>query len=167
MLLQPDYIWTGMDVQRVGGSHCFGPHDIFTPRTLACAIHAANRADIQPDDVVVVSGCGPIGLGAVAAARRKNPKLLIALDLFDWKLAIAKQCGADVVLNPKNFSSADGGDPSAPAETPADNVIDYVKKTLTDGFGCDKYIEAAGHPGSVTQGLAMILRTHCLSHPLV
>ena len=37
-----------------------------------------------------------LGLGMVAAARQKNPKLLIALDLFDWKLDIAKKCGADL-----------------------------------------------------------------------
>ena len=41
---------------------------------------------MQFEDVVVVSGCGPLGLGMVAAARLKNPKLLIALDLLDWKV---------------------------------------------------------------------------------
>lgn len=35
----------------------------------------------------------------VAAARQKNPKLLIALDLFDWKLDIAKKCGADLGIS--------------------------------------------------------------------
>ena len=37
-----------------------------------------------------------MGLGMVAAARQKNPKKLIALDLFDWKLDIAKKAGADL-----------------------------------------------------------------------
>ena len=32
----------------------------------------------------------------VAASRQKNPKKLIALDLFDWKLDIAKKAGADL-----------------------------------------------------------------------
>ena len=53
---------------------------------LACSIHAVSRGDIQFEDVVVVSGCGPLGLGMVAAARMKNPKTLIALDLLDWKV---------------------------------------------------------------------------------
>ena len=44
--------------------------------------------NIQFNDVVVVSGCGPLGLGMVAAAALKNPKLLIALDLFDWKVTL-------------------------------------------------------------------------------
>lgn len=43
---------------------------------------------IQFDDVVVVAGCGPLGLGMVAAARQKNPKLLVALDMLDWKVCV-------------------------------------------------------------------------------
>ena len=61
---------------------------------LACSIHAVERGDVQFEDVVVVSGCGPLGLGMVAAARLKNPKLLIALDLLDWK--VGKKCGCHV-----------------------------------------------------------------------
>ena len=41
---------------------------------------------LEFEDTVVVSGCGPLGLGMVAAAKLKNPKLLIALDLYDWKV---------------------------------------------------------------------------------
>ena len=44
--------------------------------------------NIQFEDVVVVSGCGPLGLGMVAAAKLKNPKMLIALDLLDWKVCV-------------------------------------------------------------------------------
>ncbi len=44
--------------------------------------------DIQLSEVVVVSGCGPLGLGMVAAARLKNPRTLIALDLLDWKVGV-------------------------------------------------------------------------------
>jgi threonine dehydrogenase-like Zn-dependent dehydrogenase len=36
--------------------------------------------------VVVISGCGPLGLGMIATARLKNPKKLIALDLLEWKV---------------------------------------------------------------------------------
>lgn len=107
---------------------------------LACSIHAVELGNIQFNDVVVVSGCGPLGLGMVAAARLKSPKLLIALDLFDWKLDVARKCGAEVVLNPTKC-----------------DVIEEVKK-LSDGYGCDVYIEASGSPVSVTQGLQMICR---------
>lgn len=54
---------------------------------LACSVHAVERGDIKFNDVVVISGCGPLGLGMVAAAKMKNPKLLIALDLYKWKVS--------------------------------------------------------------------------------
>ena len=41
---------------------------------------------LQFNDVVVVSGCGPIGLGMVVGAKLKSPKVVIALDVLDWKV---------------------------------------------------------------------------------
>ncbi len=105
---------------------------------LACGIHAVQRGEIQFGDVVVIAGVGPLGLGMVAAARLKNPGLLIALDLNDQRLEIAKACGADMGLNPGKV-----------------DVVDEVLK-LTGGYGCDVYIEATGHPEAVRQGLHMI-----------
>lgn len=105
---------------------------------LGCAIHAVDRGNIQLDDVVVIAGAGPLGLGMFAAARLKNPRLLIAIDLNDHRLEIAKACGADMGLNPKNV-----------------DVVDEVLK-LTGGYGCDVYIEATGYPPAVLQGLRMI-----------
>src|SRR5690606_1980617 len=105
---------------------------------LACAIHAVERGNIQLDDVVVIAGAGPLGLGMFAAARMKNPRLLIAVDLNDHRLAVAQECGADLALNPNHV-----------------DVVDEVLK-LTDGYGCDVYIEATGYPPAVIQGLQMI-----------
>ena len=96
---------------------------------LGCSIHAVERGEITWHDVVVIAGCGPLGLGMVAAARLKNPQLLIAIDLNDERLEIAELCGADMSLNPNQV-----------------DVIDEVLK-LTDGYGCDVYIEATGYPG--------------------
>ena len=105
---------------------------------LACAIHAVQRGEIEFEDVVVIAGAGPLGLGMIAAARLKHPRLLIALDLNEQRLETAKACGADLVLNPAKV-----------------DVIDEVRR-LTDGYGCDVYIEASGHPAAVEQGLHMI-----------
>lgn len=105
---------------------------------LGCAIHAVQRGEIGLEDTVVIAGAGPLGLGMVAAARLKNPRLLIALDLQDHRLDIAKRCGADLTLNPAKV-----------------DVIDEVL-ALTDGYGCDVYIEATGYPAAVEQGLHMI-----------
>ena len=105
---------------------------------LACAIHAVERGNIQFDDVVVIAGVGPLGLGMIAAARLKNPRLLIAIDLDEKRLDVAKACGADIGMNPRTT-----------------DVIEEVRG-LTEGYGCDVYIEATGHPSAVEQGLHMI-----------
>ncbi len=97
---------------------------------LACSIHAVQRGNIELGDTVVVSGCGPLGLGMVAAARLKNPGCLIALDLQPNRLEVASKCGADLALNPHEI-----------------DVVAEVKK-LTGGYGCDVYIEATGHTRS-------------------
>jgi len=107
---------------------------------LACAIHAVQRGEIELGDTVVISGCGPLGLGMVAAARLKSPGLLIALDLQPSRLRVARHCGADLTLNPQEV-----------------DVVAEVRK-LTGGYGCDVYIEATGHPQSIIQGLHMIRR---------
>jgi L-iditol 2-dehydrogenase len=105
---------------------------------LACAIHAVNRGDIQLDDVVVIAGCGPIGLMMVQVAKLKTPKKLVAIDMVPERLELAKRYGADVVINPGNE------DPVA------------VVKGLTNGYGCDVYIEATGAPSGAVQGLDII-----------
>lgn len=105
---------------------------------LACSIHAVNRGNIGLNDVVVISGCGSLGLGMVAAARLKNPARLIALDLNPARLELAKKCGADLIMNPAEI-----------------DVVQAVRD-LTGGYGCDVYIEATGAGKSVEQGLHMI-----------
>ncbi|MCB9149053.1 MAG: alcohol dehydrogenase catalytic domain-containing protein [Caldilineaceae bacterium] len=112
-------------------------HAVFI-EPLACSIHAVQRGEIELDDVVVIAGAGPLGLGMIAAARMKSPRLLIALDMNDERLELAKATGADLGLNPNKV-----------------DVVDEVRK-LTDGYGCDVYIEATGHPAAVEQGLHMI-----------
>ena len=104
----------------------------------ACSLHAVQRAKIELGDIVVLSGSGTLGLGMVGAIKKSGASKLIVLDLFDERLEMAKHFGADIVWNPKNV----------------DVVAEIMK--LTDGYGCDVYIEATGHPKSVEQGLAMI-----------
>lgn len=105
---------------------------------LACSLHAVERGEIRFEDTVVIAGMGPLGLGMVAAARLKNPARLIALDLNDKRLEVARALGADETLNPSK-----------------EDVIRRVLD-MTDGYGCDVYIEATGHPDAIQQGLLMI-----------
>jgi Threonine dehydrogenase and related Zn-dependent dehydrogenases len=60
------------------------------------------------------------------------------LDIKEKRLNLARDFGADIVFNPSK-----------------EDVVAKVME-LTDGAGCDVYIEAAGFPSSVTQGLLMI-----------
>lgn len=105
---------------------------------LACSIHAVQRGEIEFGDTVVIAGAGTLGLGMIGAAKLKNPGLLISIDLQSKRLEAAKKLGADITLNPSN--------------------TDVVQEILdmTDGYGCDVYIEATGHPKAVEQGLHMI-----------
>ncbi len=104
----------------------------------ACSIHTVNRAEIGFNDVVVIAGAGPLGLGMIQAAKLKTPKVLIVIDALEDRLELSKMYGADIVINPLK-----------------EDAISIVKK-LTDGYGCDIYIEATGAPIGVTQGLEMI-----------
>ncbi|AIX49094.1 MULTISPECIES: alcohol dehydrogenase catalytic domain-containing protein [Pantoea] len=106
----------------------------------ACAVHAVNRAAIEFNDVVVLAGAGPLGTGMIQAIRLKNPKLFIVLDTIPERLALAKKLGADLVFNP------------------LEQDVDAEVRKLTDGYGCDIYIEATGNPLAVNQGLQMIRR---------
>jgi threonine dehydrogenase-like Zn-dependent dehydrogenase len=105
---------------------------------LSCALHGVERAQIAFGDVVVVAGCGPIGLGMVAGAKAKSPAHVVALDALDHKLDLAKACGADTVVNI------------------ADQDPLPVILGLTEGYGADVYIESSGHPSAVGQGLGLL-----------
>lgn len=104
----------------------------------ACSKHGVDRADIGSEDVVVISGVGVIGLGMVGAARMRNPKKLIVLDVKDERLEKAKEFGADLVMNPTK-----------------ENVVEKIQD-MTGGYGADTYIEVSGHPSSVQQGLEIL-----------
>jgi threonine dehydrogenase-like Zn-dependent dehydrogenase len=68
----------------------------------------------------------------------KGAERIIALDLNDGRLEVARRTGADVGLNPTKS-----------------DAVEEVRE-LTGGYGCDVYIEATGHPAAVEQGLHMI-----------
>ncbi|MBC7942854.1 MAG: alcohol dehydrogenase catalytic domain-containing protein [Chitinophagaceae bacterium] len=105
---------------------------------MACAVHTVNRADIQFDDVVVIAGAGPLGLGMVQLARLKTPKKLVVIDLVPQRLALAQAFGADVTIDPRTDDAR------------------AIINGLTQGYGCDVYVESTGVPAGVTQGLDLV-----------
>ncbi|MCX7845971.1 MAG: alcohol dehydrogenase catalytic domain-containing protein [Dictyoglomaceae bacterium] len=116
------------------------PEYAATIEPLACAIHAVERGNIQLGDVVVIAGMGPIGLFMLQVAKLKGPDLVIAIDLKSYRLEIAKKLGADIVINPLE-----------------EDAVQRVFN-LTEGYGCDVYIEASGSKSAIIQGLKMIRR---------
>ncbi len=85
---------------------------------------------VQPGSTVAIVGAGPIGLAALLTAQFYSPAELIAIDLDDNRLDVAKGFGATAAVN------AAGG-------TAAAQVMN-----LTDGRGVDTAIEAVGTPAT-------------------
>ena len=107
---------------------------------LACAMHAVDRGEIKPGDTVVIGGVGNIGLCMLQAAKRFNPGQLIALDTKPYRLELARQLGADVVINPLE-----------------EDAVARIK-ALTEGYGCDVFVEASGNAAVPQMGLQMLRR---------
>jgi threonine dehydrogenase-like Zn-dependent dehydrogenase len=80
---------------------------------MAVALHAVNRSDVGKRQVAVVIGCGPIGLGVILMLKAKGVKTVVASDFSPGRRALARACGADVVVDPAQespYSASGGGD---------------------------------------------------------
>jgi len=95
---------------------------------LAVGFHAAARGQVTQDDTVLVFGCGMIGLGAIAASGLYRRANVIAVDIEDAKLALAKKAGATHTINSRTTS------------------LHERLLELTDGHGPAVVIEAVGTP---------------------
>jgi len=98
--------------------------------------HAANRPPISRGDTAVVLGAGTIGLFILQAARLRGAKV-IACDINDFRLDLAKQVGADACIN------------SAKA-----NLNDAIQKR-TAGCGADVTFEAVGFGETFRQAISI------------
>ncbi len=94
---------------------------------LSVGFHAIDRGAVTDIDTVLVIGCGMIGLGAVVRASMRGATV-IAADLDDEKLALARELGATYTVN---TSHAD---------------VHKELLELTDGVGPDVVVEAVGSP---------------------
>ncbi|NLD87445.1 MAG: NAD(P)-dependent alcohol dehydrogenase [Clostridiales bacterium] len=66
----------------------------------AVAVHAINRARFKPGDTGVILGSGPIGLLTLQVFKACGGGKVLCADISDDRLALAKELGADMVLNP-------------------------------------------------------------------
>lgn len=95
---------------------------------LACAIKGNDAANIALGDTVVVIGSGPIGLIHLQLAKLRGASRIIVTDLRKERLKIAKDLGADIVIDASQ-----------------EDQLSQIKQ-ITDGLGGDVVIEAVGLP---------------------
>ena len=100
---------------------------LFVGDVLASGYFGAELCEIKSDDIIAIIGAGPVGLCAMASARVFNAKKIVAIDIDQERLEIAKQQNlADFCLNPNTCD------------------IENEVKLLTNNRGADCVIEAAG-----------------------
>lgn len=83
---------------------------------LGIAVHAVNNAALQPGDVAVVIGCGPIGLAITAILRIRGVSTIFATDFSPRRRELARTMGATEVVDAREASvvqSAAGAHPGA------------------------------------------------------
>lgn len=66
---------------------------------LAVTLHATARAGQMVGKRVLVTGCGPIGVLSILSARRAGAAEIVATDLSEFTLDMARACGADETVN--------------------------------------------------------------------
>ncbi len=141
------------------GCSAFGTHAVVSQRSIVkidpdlplpvaalfgCAVltgmgAVVNTAKVRAGESVVIIGLGGVGLAALLGALAAGANPVIAIDLEDDKLALAKELGATAVFN--------GRDP---------NVVEQVR-TVTGGGG-DYAFEFAGSPVAFKNAYAMTRR---------
>lgn len=115
--------------QKVIPADGISPRDCALIEPMSVGFHAVSRGQITDIDTVLVIGCGMIGIGAIVRAALRGATV-IAVDLDDDKLALAKRIGADYTINSKT-----------------ENLHERLQ-VITNGLGPDVVIEAVGSPAT-------------------
>lgn len=118
----------------------FPPHLSAMMEPFGIAVHACGEGTGVAGQRVLVNGCGPIGLMAVAAARALGAHQVIAADLNPVRLASAQAMGASHCLNPGTH-----------------NLVKEIH-ALTNGEGVDVVIELTGAEAGLHAALDALRR---------
>ena len=116
-----------MPVERIIDSKGLSAKELALIEPFSISAHALSRAEIKEGDNLLIMGAGPIGLFALIKAKAMGARVAIA-DLLDSRLSLAKEYGADLVINNKT------------------DDIDKLCEEFTNGCGVDVCIEACGAP---------------------
>jgi len=71
---------------------------------MAVGYHAVQKARLDKEDVPLVIGCGPVGLAVIAALKLKDARPIIAADFSLRRRELAQAVGADVTVDPRQYS---------------------------------------------------------------
>ncbi|MEX2195079.1 MAG: zinc-binding dehydrogenase [Thermoleophilaceae bacterium] len=71
---------------------------------MAVAHHAVRRGEVGRRQVAIVVGCGPVGLGVILMLKAQGVRTVVASDFSPGRRALARACGADVVVDPAEGS---------------------------------------------------------------
>ena len=101
------------------------PRDCALIEPMSVGFHAVSRSQVTDIDVVMVIGCGMVGMGAIVRSVMRGATV-VAADIDDQKLALAKRMGATYAINTKTED------------------VHARLSEITGGFGPDVVIEAVG-----------------------
>lgn len=117
------------------------------------AMFGLQEADVQPGDVVLIYGCGPIGQMTISLAKARGAREVIALDINDYKAGLATKLGAigvnsmtqDVKAIVREVAGERGGVDVIVEVSGAASVYD----TMADYLRPEGRIVLLAHPGEM------------------
>lgn len=109
---------------------------------LSQLVYGLERVHLGFGENVVVQGAGGLGLFAVAVAKARGAHRVIVVDAVAERLELAKEFGADDVINL--------------SEHPDSKSRVLRARELTNGVGADVVVEVVGDPSVIPEGLKML-----------
>jgi len=106
---------------------------------LACVIRGQRLAGMKPGISILVVGSGIAGLLHIHLARVRGASRIISTDILDYRLRLAKQFGADISINAKDYSAE-------------------MLRSLNQGRLADLVIVSTGSPSAIQQALESVER---------
>jgi threonine 3-dehydrogenase len=106
---------------------------------LGNAVHTVLAGEIAAR-TVAITGCGPIGLFAIAVARAVGASQVFAIEVNEHRRKIASEMKADVIIDPSKEDAR------------------AIISERTDGAGVDVVLEMAGHPDAIRTAFDVVRR---------
>lgn len=117
--------------------------DIF-PTAFECGVL---NGRIKPGDTVAIVGAGPVGLASLLTAKFYSPSRIMMIDVDDGRLAVAKELGANDIVNSADGSAVDKV-MELTGERGVDVAIEAVGSPVTFGI-CEAIVAAGGHIANI------------------